>query len=303
MDSKVNYTVVGLFVVVLSALLFIAGLWLSIGLDKKSYHYYRLVFQESVSGLNTQAAVNLNGVEVGYVETVKLNLKNPKEVNVLLAIEEGIPITESTEAMLQVKGLTGIPSIGLSEKDNGEQHNQLLKAKKGERYPEIKVRPSLFFRLDSAITDVAKSLKEVSGGVTNLLSNKNQVAITQILQNFALISSSMLSSSQRLDTILDEVQISTKNISLASNKLPQVVDNINRASASINQMAIGVNQTTSQVKVALEGFSGQALPETINTLQQVQDLLINLQQLTQELEQNPSALIRGRTPQSLGPGE
>ena len=58
MLSKVNYALVGLFVLLLGAALLGVVFWLTVGGEAKTYDQYRVYFQESVAGLNPKATVN-----------------------------------------------------------------------------------------------------------------------------------------------------------------------------------------------------------------------------------------------------
>lgn len=302
MDSKVNYTLVGAFVLILGALLFIIALWMSASTDDKSYKLYVAVFKESVSGLNEQASVKYNGVDVGYVKSVSLDLKNPKHVDVVLAIEDQVPVTTNTLASLQVKGITGIAYIGLTSKNEMAKGKPLRKTP-GERYPQIEVKPSLLFRLDAAIGDATKSLNDVSTGIKNLLSTKNQQAIEQILLNSTRFSNVMADNAGRLNAIIDKVDISMTEVNSSTQRLPELINNANRAMTSISNMSVGINQAADQLTVAVSGINSEAVPAVVVTMQELQNLVTQLKLLTQELEQNPSALLRGRQPQPLGPGE
>lgn len=78
METKVNYAVVGLFVLVLGTALVAAVLWLaSGGMMQKKYDLYQAVEDESVAGLNLNAPVKYNGVDVGKVKTISLEPGNP----------------------------------------------------------------------------------------------------------------------------------------------------------------------------------------------------------------------------------
>ena len=72
MDSKVNYALIGLLVIILSILLVAVILWLSVGTEQKVHDTYQAYIQESVSGLNRKAPVKYRGVEVGYVRDISL---------------------------------------------------------------------------------------------------------------------------------------------------------------------------------------------------------------------------------------
>ena len=109
METKVNYAFVGAFVLVLGAALVAGVLWLATGgMMQKKYAPYLAVENESVAGLNLNAPVKYNGVDVGKVEVIRLDPHNPERVILLFAIERGTPIKTDTVAILKTQGLTGI---------------------------------------------------------------------------------------------------------------------------------------------------------------------------------------------------
>ena len=114
MQSKVNYALVGLFAIVLGAFLVGVGFWLTLGGDKTVYDRYLVYFRESVAGLNPKATVGYRGVQVGRVESIRLDPETPDRVEVVLGIERGTPIRRDTIATLSTRGLTGVATIELS---------------------------------------------------------------------------------------------------------------------------------------------------------------------------------------------
>ena len=88
-----SYSIVGAFVIVLGAALVAGVLWLaSGGAWQKKVDLYRAIEDESVAGLNLNAPVKYNGVDVGKVRAIELDHANPNRVNLLFAIERGTPI-------------------------------------------------------------------------------------------------------------------------------------------------------------------------------------------------------------------
>ena len=115
METKVNLTVVGLFVLVLGAAGIAAVLWLGSGrLSQKQYGTYLAYFTESVSGLNLHAPVRSRGVAVGSVREISLDPANPERVRLVLEVEQGTPVKEDSVAILGVQGLTGLAYVELS---------------------------------------------------------------------------------------------------------------------------------------------------------------------------------------------
>ena len=130
METNVNYTVVGAFVLLLMTFTLLAIIWLSSGFSDESFSRYLVYMQESVTGLSPESPVEFNGVKVGTVESIELYPNNPHLVQLLLNIKSSTPITTGTVAVLSSRGVTGVTFIQL--KDDGT-NLAMLKAAKGQR--------------------------------------------------------------------------------------------------------------------------------------------------------------------------
>ena len=87
-----SYALVGGFVLLLGAALIAGALWLaSGGAFQKKYDLYLAVEEESVAGLNLNAPVKFNGVDVGKVREIHIDPANPERVILLFAIELAAP--------------------------------------------------------------------------------------------------------------------------------------------------------------------------------------------------------------------
>ena len=173
MNTKFNYTVVGLFIVILAIVLLTIFIWLSAFWQRKSYITYATYLNETVSGLSVQNAVKFNGVPVGYVSKISLNPDDPQQVLILMKIEKGIPITTSTVATLNTIGLTGIDYIELSaESKTGVP----ISKQAGEKYPVIQSKASVLEEISTTLHAVTVSMHELSETVQKVLNEKNQRA-------------------------------------------------------------------------------------------------------------------------------
>ena len=114
MEKKINYAMVGLFVIVLGATWLAISLWLALGDFSTQYTTYRVYMNESVSGLYLDAPVKYRGVEIGKVNNIKLNPGEPGQVQLTLDIESSVPIKADTIAVLTVQGMTGIAFVDLT---------------------------------------------------------------------------------------------------------------------------------------------------------------------------------------------
>jgi phospholipid/cholesterol/gamma-HCH transport system substrate-binding protein len=112
-ETEVNCTLVGAFVLVLGSAFVAVALWIaSGGAWQKTVDLYQAVEDESVGGLNLNAPVKYNGVEVGKVPSIKLDAVNPQRVHLVFAIERATSIEIETVAVLKTQGLTGIAYRG-----------------------------------------------------------------------------------------------------------------------------------------------------------------------------------------------
>lgn len=272
METNINYTIVGAFVISLTAALILAIVWLSSGFSFELYSKYLIYMQESVTGLNIDSAVEYNGVSVGTVDSIELNRKNPQLVEVLVSIKTATPITHGTVAMLSSKGITGITYIALQDKSTDLRP---LVALKGQPYPVIRTIPSIFTRLDTALSQLSKSFRNLSETFQSVFDKQTQQAIKNTFINLNRVTSTLAVNSQKLGIILD-------NTSKASQQFSPLV-----------QSSMGAVRT----------LETQTLPETYQLLNNLNDTVRTLSEVSEQLKSNPSILIRGQAPAVLGPGE
>ena len=290
MDYKVNYTIVGLFVVVLTAVLIISAFWLSTTGDKEHYQTYQINIEGGVSGLSEQAPVKFNGVSVGYVDSIKLNPQNLKEVILLLKIKQEIPITVDTVGKLASQGITGVSYVSLEAKT---AKGPLLLAQPGEKYPIIKSAPSLFVQINQAITEITDRVKSITKNIDRIFDEKNAQAVEDILQNTEHFTKTLSDNSKEIDGSIKNADVFLGNAAKASKELPQTVTEFRSTLKSIKS-------TSQSVQHSLET---QLLPSTTRAMDRLNNVLINMESLTSELKQNPAMLIRGKQLPPPGPGE
>jgi phospholipid/cholesterol/gamma-HCH transport system substrate-binding protein len=97
METRANYVVIGLFTLAVVFSVFGFIYWFqSIG-GHAERAYYRAVFDGSVSGLRTGAAVLFNGIRVGEVSRLRLNPEKPQQVVALLAVDREVAVRQDTE--------------------------------------------------------------------------------------------------------------------------------------------------------------------------------------------------------------
>lgn len=307
MDTKVNYVIVGIFVVVLSAAIVVSSAWISGGHSAKSYHKYITYVDETVAGLSEKAPVKFNGVDVGYVEEITLNPKNPQQVKLLLQIQDNTPINSSTVSYLQTQGITGYMFIALKAKQPVAP--PLVKAP-DEPYPVIPSTPSLFFQLDNAVSAISENISGVSDSIRAVFDQENREALRKILENFESITANIRNNQKEIEGILKSANTTFENSSKASEQFPEISQKLNQTLSDANKMLANLSEASSEAKgafadgkQAISQLSEQSLPSAYEILERLKTIMANLQVLTDDLTENPSMLVRGKSAPPNGPGE
>lgn len=307
METKTNYTIVGLSVLILTAALIATALWLSVGFDQKKYSTYAVYIHEAVSGLNEESAVKFNGVQVGTVSKIRLNPNDPQQVKILLNIDSGIPVTTSTTATLISQGITGNTYVGLSASSSDLT---LLQKIPNEPYPIIPTRPSLFTQLDSVLKEVSDNVNNVSIRLNRVLDEENAQAIKKTLANLQNFSSVIATNDKNISRTLKSTSKLAKNLAEASEDLPSIIKGLQQAIVSLNSMTKSVKDAGQKVgdamnsgKTAMNKISQQTLPPAITLLRRLDTIAANLEQVSAQIRQNPAVVIRGASAPKLGPGE
>lgn len=303
-----NYAVVGAFVLVLGAVLIAGALWLaSGGAFHKKYDLYLAIANESVAGLNLNAPVKYNGVDVGNVRKIWLEPGNPEQANLFFAIEHGTPVKEDTVAVLKTQGLTGIAYVELS---GGSRDSPPLAATAGNEYPVIRTKPSLSARLENVLTTVLAKLDSTSSNLNAILSDENRAAFTRALADIAAVAHTIAARKEALDTGIVSAARTFDNSARASARLDPVIERISRGAEAVEKMgnevartSAGAGKTVDSVGADVKRFTAETLPELERLLGELSVLSNSLRRLSEQTERNPAGLLFGRMPMPEGPGE
>jgi phospholipid/cholesterol/gamma-HCH transport system substrate-binding protein len=304
----VNYALVGTFVLILGSVLVAIALWLaSGGAFQKKYDLYLAIENESVSGLNLNATIKYNGVDVGKVQQISLDHSDPDRVILLFAIEKGTPIRVDTVAVLKTQGLTGLAYVELS---GGSKDSALLKKTADNAYPVIMTKPSLSARMENVLTSVMTKLDSTSENINTLLSGENQAAFKSALADIATVAHTIALRKDDIDAGIGDAARAARNVSHASLQLSPVISQIGDSANAVTKMGNEVAQTSittgklvESVGADAQRFTSETLPELERLLGELTVLSTSMRRLSEQIERNPNGLLFGRVPVSDGPGE
>lgn len=286
MEAKTHYTHVGIAVLVLAASLLSASLWLSVGFDRKKYNNYLVYLNEPAGSLTEDSMVKYNGVRVGLVNSIELNNQDPQQVILVIKIEEGVPITEGTQATLISQGITGTTYLGLSSSSPS-----LIPLKKtaGAPYPIIPSKPSFFYQLE-------KNIDKLTQQINRVFDDENTKNIKATLDHLEKLSASFSNNDKSIDETLKELPKLIKGLKVSAQKFDVMADDI----------SVSGRQFTSTMKAgknSIDQISQQTLPPATLLLRRLNNIAANLEKMSAEMRNNPSIVLRGSAPPELGPGE
>ncbi|MCX5723619.1 MAG: MlaD family protein [Nitrospirae bacterium] len=320
MEPKVNYVLVGAFVAVLGVATLLVVFWLGKSDYRGVYDRYYGYMRESVAGLSVNSTVKYRGVEVGRVKDIQLNPDNSEEVRLTLDILHATPVKIDTVALLETQGLTGLATVNLQ---GGSREAPALVAEPGQEYPVIRTGPSLFFRLDMAIsrllsdqglTKLLANVNTFSQNATAVLDEENQASLRQILKDLSALTQTVAARSAGVDQGLVSASQAAEHVArmteTLNQQMPALLERVNKSAAALQVMTEEMARTGRSVRSALqdsrpdiEQFTRQTLSETGALVTELRALTGTLQRVARQLEQEPSALVRGTMPPQRGPGE
>jgi phospholipid/cholesterol/gamma-HCH transport system substrate-binding protein len=320
MEPKVNYILVGSFMVFLGAAVLVGILWLGKTDYRGSYDRYEAYMRESVAGLSVNSTVKYRGVDVGRIKTIALNPANPEEVLLTMDIMHGTPIKTDTIAVLETQGLTGLATINLT---GGSRDAPPLQSVEGQAYPVIKTGPSLFFRLDEAVSRLLSEeglaqllvdLNTAAKGAAMVLDEDNRTMLKGTIKDLSEVAQTIAAHKAQIEQGLNGAARSADNLAKLTASLnsdvPTLLAGINKSVAALGTATDELARTSKAVAAVvnearpeLQQFTRRTLPEAGLLVTELRELTGTLTRVSRELEREPSSLVFGRKTPSRGPGE
>jgi phospholipid/cholesterol/gamma-HCH transport system substrate-binding protein len=294
METRANNVWVGVVTLLLLAGLALLVVWIA-RLSHPEQNRYDIFFRQSVDGVTRGSSVSFSGVPVGQVAEIALWEKDPQFVRVRITVNKTVPILVGTTASLQ-GSFTGVTTIQLSGAIKGAPPITTMGPK---GVPMIPTRQSGLGELLSSAPVLLDRLTEVTNRLTDVLSDKNQKALSDILVNTDRLSASLASAAPEIKATLGELQgtIRQANYTLAS--FEKLSDSANAALGDDDKGLIrqahdtlkSANAAAASLQVMLEDarpgvrrFSDRTLPEAEATIHDLQATTKSLRELTDQLK-------------------
>lgn len=320
METRANYVIVGIFTLVAILAAFAFVYWTAGIGERGETAMLRVRIPGSASGLGRGSFVLFNGVKVGDVRRVYIDVNNPTVAIADTEIDRNTPITKSTQADIGLAGLTGQANIELKGA-NPKEPKLLDEAEEEGKVAEIVANPSavtnllqsaqdIFNRADKVLTNLEGFTQDVRGPLTQTVQNvqkfsdalaRNSDGVDKFLTSVSALANELQGVSGKLDGTLkaaegllnavdkDKVREIVANIDAVSANLKQtsgqldgMLDNVNRAVGSITDFS----QKTQGTLAKVDGLLDSVDPDDVRTA------LANIKQASESADKAAADIAR-----------
>lgn len=281
--------------------------------DEHKYRRYKVFITESVSGLAPEASVKFHGVDVGKVESIRINPHNSEEVELTLKIKKETPIKTDSNALLKFYGITGLAFIEIA---GGSRHAPLLSNGEGT-IPTIPSSPSLITRLDESLSDVASKLSLTLDRADRLFSDKNVENVAQSLEHLRSLTAQIDGYQGEIKDLLAQSSTLEHNASKSLQAMGDAAISVKTASGNFNtlvqtKMATtlkSLEETSKESHTLIKKLEANvddiapASSELTILLEQTRSLTNEMEMTLRALRESPSDLLFKKSTPKPGPGE
>jgi phospholipid/cholesterol/gamma-HCH transport system substrate-binding protein len=310
MENRAHALAAGLFTLLLGALLVAAAFWIRgepIANDRYTLHTLG-----SVSGLNAQADVRYRGVEVGKVESIGFDPKDPRTILVEVSVRAGTPLTRGAYAQLAAQGITGLSYVQLE--DDGSSAELRTPGSGDQR---IELRPSFLERFSGSgeqligrIAAVAVRLETWLGDDTRSQALRTLAALEHAAADVSALSGSMQAGAKALPELanragktLTEAEALIADVRGLTATLERRSETLERVAVSAERIGASVEQVARAGDTLAQAVGSETLPRLNVLLDDIARSGRSLERLIEDVSANPSSVVFGRAAGAPGPGE
>jgi phospholipid/cholesterol/gamma-HCH transport system substrate-binding protein len=304
METRSNHILVGGVVLAMIAAVLAFIIWLS-QVSGEARKEYDIFFRQAVDGLATGSAVVFSGVPVGAVQAISLEPRTPEFVRVRIAVREDTPILQGTTAALGSVGFTGATQVQL---DGGVRGAPSIAQPGPYGVPVIPTRPGGFAAILNTAPELLNRVSTLTERVTELLSDRNQDSIADILTNTERASKALADRAPEIAATLAEARIAIRQAGAAAEQFGEVANTTDRLLNQEGQSVVRDLRTTIQsaqrtvdsldatigdARPGVQALTKQTIPEVGQLVRDLRETTDALRSITTRIDQEGATSILG----------
>ena len=319
MTNKISPTAIGAFVVATFGVLIMAVVIVAGGSLRAKPKRFICLFEGGVNGLKVGAPVKFKGVQIGTVEEIKLVL-GPDEGTlrsgnrflrrpVIIGIDRSLIVQRGgTGQALTTEGVEGLIQNGLRAQLDTES---LLT---GLLYIDLDLHPNspVTYALEpgsgslTEIPTVPTTIEALQKQATEAIAKLGQVDFNRLVSSITQAADSIneLTSDPQVRATIGSFRQTVMNLDQTLTSVRAAVDNVNHElnplSGSLRKSSDEANATMRAMQsslVQIQALMDSDSPLAVNmnnALEQLSDTSRAIEELTNYLQRNPAALVRGK---------
>lgn len=336
METRANYLLIGGFVLATLAALIAFVIWMAKVEIEGEFTQYAVYFEGSVSGLSTAGDVRFKGIPVGAVKEISIDPINPERIRVIIEVDSSTPVKEDTVAQLELQGITGVSYVQLT---GGSMDSPRLQRRGDQVLPTITSKPSQFEELFAGAPELINRLMILIGEATKIFNKQNRRAMSDTLQNLAVLSSSLAARTYEIDQIIANLSDTSQEMRLASrqfniaiesgfsdferitdsadatmlavrgvatsadeivkNDLRSLFNELRRTNKAFGDLGDELNAVMIDNRDTVTDFLGEGLYEFSRLVTEMRLMVGNLTRVTNRIESDPAKFIFGDSSQGF----
>ena len=296
METRSNYVMVGAVTLAMLAGLLLFTVWIA-GLSNKQTKCYDIYFAQGVSGLNKGSNVSFSGVPVGQVDQISLLPSRPEFVWVRIEVDAETPVLQGTTAQIKGVGFTGVTEIQLGGAVKGARPITQLGP---QGCPVIPASSGGLGALLNSAPELIDRIQRLTERLTELLSDKNQNAISDILENVERTTDVLAERAPDLADAMADARIAVRQAGAAAERVSALADSTNalvveegrpaaedlrKAIAAVERSAVNLDAMVSDARPGIQNFSKSTLPEANRLIRDLRELSQSLKGVSERIEQ------------------
>jgi phospholipid/cholesterol/gamma-HCH transport system substrate-binding protein len=296
METRSNHVLVGSVVLAMLVGLLVFTVWLA-GLSNNKTDCYDIYFAQGVGGLNKGSTVSFSGVPVGQIKEISLLPERPEFVWVRIDVDDQTPVLQGTTAQIKGVGFTGVSEIQLS----GAVKDAAPLTQVGPQgCPVIPSSSGGLGALLNSAPELIERIQRLTERLTELLSDKNQNAISDILENVDKTTKVLAERAPDIADTLQQAQIAARNAGIAAQRVAELAQSTNslvneqgkpaaedlrKAIASVQKAADNLDAMVTDARPGVQNFSKSTLPEANRLVRDLRELTVSLKGVADRVDQ------------------
>jgi phospholipid/cholesterol/gamma-HCH transport system substrate-binding protein len=313
-DSRINYVLVGSFVLAMLVALMVSIAWIS-GRTGRTDSYFAVY--DNVGGVRYGTKVLFEGFTIGQVEDIQpLRDEGKVKFKLRLSVTGGWPMPDDSVARIAASGLLAAVAIDIK----GGSNSALL-------HPGALIKSQSGGNLFNAMTDIASEVTNLSHtALRPLIETLNHTVSAfgpvleqrapQLLDNLVSLSADLAAKTPRISSNVEQMTSGMNRLFSPDNtrKMEDTIGNVDRTAANLAELTGALHSSKAKVdnlltildKAAADNSEaiGQSLKDLRYSLQAVarnidsvtynlEGTARNMNEFSREIRQDPSLLLGG----------